>query len=131
MMSILIAAGDQRFRGELRRLLAGEPEMSVVEARGGEEALRLTRELRPGVVLMDVAMPSVDGLEATRRIKALQPETKVIILAVHGEEAYQRAARESGADGFLVKKTLAGELIPTIRRLVPYSRKGPGDSPVS
>ncbi len=130
MMSVLIADDDERFRGELRQLLAREPEVSVAEARDGDEALRLTREMRPSVVLMDITMPSVDGLEATRRIKALQPETKIIIVTVHAEEPYRRAARESGADGFLVKKTLTGELMPMIRRLVPQSRKGPGDSPV-
>ncbi len=129
-MSVLIADDDERFRGELRQLLALEPEVSVAEARDGDEALRLTREMRPSVVLMDITMPSVDGLEATRRIKALQPETKIIIVTVHAEEPYRRAARESGADGFLVKKTLTGELMPMIRRLVPQSRKGPGDSPV-
>ncbi len=129
-MSVLIADDDERFRGELRQLLAREPEVSVAEARDGDEALRLTREMRPSVVLMDITMPSVDGLEATRRIKALQPETKIIIVTVHAEEPYRRAARESGADGFLVKKTLTGELMPMIRRLVPQSRKGPGDSPV-
>ncbi|MBI4011602.1 MAG: response regulator transcription factor [Candidatus Rokubacteria bacterium] len=122
---------DERFRGELRQLLAREPEVSVAEARDGDEALRLTREMRPSVVLMDITMPSVDGLEATRRIKALQPETKVIIVTVHAEEPYRRAARESGADGFLVKKTLMGELMPMIRRLVPHPREGTGDSPVS
>lgn len=129
-MSILIADDDERFRGEIRQLLTREPEVSVTEAGDGAEALRLARELHPGIVLMDITMPSVDGLEATRRIKALQPETKIIIVTVHAEEPYRRAARESGADGFLVKKTLTGELMPMIRRLVPQSRKGPGDSPV-
>jgi len=130
-MSVLIADDDERVRGALRQLLAREPEVSVSEARDGAEALRLTREIRPSVVLMDITMPSVDGLEATRRIKALQPETKVIIVTAHAEEPYRRAARESGADGFLVKKSLMGELMPMIRRLVPHLQMGIGDSDVS
>jgi DNA-binding NarL/FixJ family response regulator len=130
-MNVLIADDDRRFRDVLRQLLAREPEVSVSEARDGDEALRLARELHPSVVLMDITMPRVDGLEATRRIKALQPDTKVIIVTLHAEEPYRQAARESGADGFLLKKALMGELIPMIRRLVPHHQSGAGDSHVS
>jgi DNA-binding NarL/FixJ family response regulator len=116
--TILIVDDDQGFREVVKRLLEREAEVSVAgEAGDGEEAVQRARELQPDVILMDLAMPRVDGLEATRRIKAERPETKVIILTIHNEEAYRRAALESGADVFLPKKTLMANLLPTIRRL--------------
>jgi len=130
-MSVLIADDNEWFRGELRQLLARELEVSVSEAKDGDEALWLTRAIRPSLVLIDITMPTVDGLEATRRIKAVQPQTKVIVVTVHGEEPYRRAAHESGADGFLVKKTMVGELMPMIRRLLPHFQREIGDSSVS
>ena len=126
-VTILIADDNDVFRGEIKRLLEGEPEVTVAEAEDGEEALRLTQELRPEVVLMDIVMPRIDGLEATRRIKAVQPETKVIILTIHDEELYRKAARESSADAFLLKETVMAELIPTIGALVPTVPVKPKD----
>lgn len=118
-VTILIVDDDQGFREMVKRLLEREPEVSVVgEAGDGEEAVHRARELRPDVILMDIAMPRVDGLEATRRIKAERPETKVLILTIHNEEAYRRAAQASGADVFLPKKTLMADLLPAIRRLM-------------
>ena len=126
-VTILIADDNQVFRAEMKRLLGGEPQVTVAEAGDGEGALRLAQELRPEVVLMDIVMPRMDGLEATRRIKAVQPETKVIILTIHDEEPYRKAARESGADAFLLKKTVMAEIIPTLRVLVPTVPVKPKD----
>jgi DNA-binding NarL/FixJ family response regulator len=89
----------------------------VGEATDGAEAMRLAQELRPDIMLLDLVMPRVNGLEVLRWIKAERPEIKVIIVTVHDEDAYRQAAEASGADAFLLKKTLGTVLVPTIQRL--------------
>lgn len=116
--TILIVDDNPRLRALIRRLATQNPALQVVgEAEDGAEAIRLNHELRPNIVLMDLVMPRVNGLEAMRRIKAERPETKVIIMTVHTEDAYRRAAEASGADAFLLKKTLMTALLATIRRV--------------
>lgn len=88
------------------------------EAGSGEEALRLADALRPDVVLMDLAMPGMNGLEVTRRLKVHWPTLAVIIITVHDEDAYRRTALAAGAEAFLVKKTLGADLWPTLVRIV-------------
>lgn len=114
-ITTLIVDDDLAFRRAVKQLLESVPEVSVVGgATDGEEAIRLTQELRPDLVLMDITMPRMDGLEATQRIKAEQPEVKVIVLTVHQEEVYRKTAYERGADAFLTKKTVGTQLLPTI-----------------
>jgi DNA-binding NarL/FixJ family response regulator len=116
--NILIADDNLRLRTLIRRISAQQPDLHVVaEAEDGAEAIQLAHEFQPDIVLLDIIMPRINGLEAMRRIKEKRPETKVIIMTVHTEDAYRRAAADSGADAFLLKKTLMTALLPTIRRM--------------
>jgi DNA-binding NarL/FixJ family response regulator len=115
---LLVVDDDPGFRETLRGLLAQREDMVVLgEAGSGEEALRLADALHPDVVLMDLAMPRMNGLEVTRRLKARWPAVAVIIITVHDEEAYRRTALAAGAEAFLVKKTLGVDLWPTLLRI--------------
>ena len=120
-MTVKIMAVDDnhRFRETLKHHLQQEPEVTVVgEACNGEEAVQLATELKPDLVLMDISMPRVNGLAAAKEIKNARPETKVIILSIHKEQAYFTAAKEAGSDGYVVKGDLATALLPTIRQVI-------------
>ena len=110
---VLIVDDRSQTREGLKALLATAPQVQVVgEAADGREAISLIGELQPDVVLMDAMMPVMNGLEATRRIKAEWPEVRVIVLTVH--TALRAAAMAAGADAFLVKGCPAGELLAAI-----------------
>jgi DNA-binding NarL/FixJ family response regulator len=116
--TILIVDDNAQLRALMREIVAEAADLHVVgEAADGAEAMRLVQTLRPAIVLLDLVMPEVNGLEVLQWIKAEHPETKVIIVTVHDEDAYRQAAEASGADAFLLKKTLVTDLLPTIRRL--------------
>ena len=126
--TILIVDDNPRLRELIRRISTQEPDLRVVgEAEDGAEAIRLAHQLRPDIVLMDLVMPGINGLEAMRRIKVKHPEIKVIIMTVHTEDAYRRAAEAGGTDAFLLKKTLMTALISTIRRI--HSCMSPPNTP--
>ncbi|HEX9900676.1 MAG TPA: response regulator transcription factor [Candidatus Methylomirabilis sp.] len=125
--TILIVDDNQGVRNVLTRILQKGREFRVVgEAEDGSEALELARALSPDLILMDLAMPRVNGLEATQRIKVERPGTKVIILTRYEEEAYRQAATQSGADAFVSKGTRLAELLATIRQVV---QAGPNREP--
>jgi DNA-binding NarL/FixJ family response regulator len=110
---VLIADDSPRSRSGLRAVLALRPEIQVVgEAANGQEAVRLVEELQPDVVLMDVKMPVMDGLEATQIIKESWPGSKVIVLTIHA--SYRTDALTAGADMFLVKGCPPEELLKAI-----------------
>ncbi|GAA4601709.1 DNA-binding NarL/FixJ family response regulator [Actinoplanes octamycinicus] len=115
---VLLAEDHSLIRETFRSLLNGSPGFTTVgEAGDGAEAVRLAHQLRPDVVLMDVRMPVMDGIEATRRICAA-PETsavRVLMLTTFDLDEYVFAALEAGASGFLVKDTTAGELLAGVR----------------
>ena len=114
----MIVDDNAQLRAFMREIVAEVSNLQVVgEAADGAEAMRLVQALRPAIVLLDLIMPQVNGLEVLQWIKAECPETKVIIVTVHDEDAYRQAAEASGADAFLLKKTLMTDLLPTIRRL--------------
>src|SRR5262245_50443641 len=97
--TILIADNDPQFRALIRKLLAQEPDLQVVgEAADGAEAMRLADQLQPDILVMELIMPGVNGLEATQRIKVEHPATKIILMTVHTDDAYLEAAESSGMD---------------------------------
>nr|BFE64677.1 response regulator transcription factor [Dactylosporangium thailandense] len=116
MTTVLIADDQPLQRMGFKMLLDGTPGMTVVgEASGGAEAVRLGEQTRPDVVLMDVRMPGMDGIEATRRITAAGSRTRVLILTTFDLDEYVYAGLRAGASGFLLKDVRPEELIAGIR----------------
>jgi DNA-binding NarL/FixJ family response regulator len=121
VITVLIADDQALVRGGFRALLDAQSDIMVVgEAANGEEAFRLTLELHPNVVLMDIRMPEVDGLVATRRIVADErlADVKVVILSTFDLDEYVFEAIRAGANGFLVKDTEPAELLRAVRLVV-------------
>ncbi len=113
---VLLAEDHVVVREGTRELIQQEQDMEVVgEAGDGEEAIELAAELRPDVVIMDIAMPKVNGIEATKRIKELYPATAVLILTAYDNEQYIFALLEAGAAGYLLKNVRRSELIDAVR----------------
>lgn len=115
-ISVLLAEDHAIVRQGLRALLNADGHFLIVgEAKNGREAVEMQRVLKPDVVLMDIAMPVLNGLEATRQILAAQPAAKVLILSAHSDDAYIERMRTAGVAGFLEKQTSAEILTQAIR----------------
>ncbi len=113
---ILLADDHTVVRDGLRALLERESDMSVVaEAADGRECVRLTEAERPDVVVMDLAMPNMNGMEATRRIVAINSRIGVVILSMHQDESYVLGSLKAGAKGYLLKDSMRGEVLQAIR----------------
>jgi len=113
---VLLAEDHVIVREGTRELVQHEPDMEVVgEASDGEEAIQLTAKLRPDVVIMDIAMPKLNGIEATKQIKELYPATAVLVLTAYDDDQYIFALLEAGAAGYLLKNVRGRELIDAIR----------------
>lgn len=113
---VLIVDDHAILREGLRSLLSSQGDFSVVgEAGNGKEAMERVRELHPDVVLMDIAMPVMDGLEATRRIKKESPGTKVLVLTQHDNRPYVFRILKAGASGYVLKKTVSTDLIAALQ----------------
>jgi DNA-binding NarL/FixJ family response regulator len=118
-VKILLADDHKITRQGLRSLLEKEPDMEVVaEAEEGRTAVRLVRELLPDVVVMDVSMPDLNGMEATHQIVAEHPNVKVIALSIHSDNLFVSEMLKSGASGYLLKDCAFEELARAIRAVV-------------
>jgi DNA-binding NarL/FixJ family response regulator len=113
---ILIVDDHSLIRAGLRALLEGEPDLQVVgEAGDGHAALRLTVELKPDIVLMDVSMPGLNGIEATRQLRDISPKSRVLALTVHEDEGMLREMIRAGAFGYIIKRAVESDIIQAIR----------------
>jgi two-component system, NarL family, response regulator DesR len=115
----LLLADDQALvRGALAALLDLEPDLTVVaEVGSGDAVVAAAREHAPDVALLDVEMPGMDGIEATRALKQAHPATRVLIVTTFGRPGFLRRALQAGADGFVVKDTPARQLADAVRRV--------------
>jgi DNA-binding NarL/FixJ family response regulator len=117
-ISVLLADDHMIVRQGLRKLLEAESDIEVVgEAATGRQAVALTQKLRPAVVVMDIAMPLLNGLEATRQIRRLAPDAKVLVLSAHSDDAYVERVMTLGATGYLIKQTSSHFLSEAIREV--------------
>ena len=115
-IKILIADDHAVVREGTRRILEQDQGLEVVaEAGDGEEAVRLATNLKPDVAIIDIAMPNIDGIEATRQIKALCPDTTVLILTAYDDDQFIFSLLEAGAAGYLLKSVRGRELIDAVR----------------
>jgi DNA-binding NarL/FixJ family response regulator len=118
-ISVLLVDDHSLVRRGFRRLLEDEPDIQVVgEASDGEEAIKLARSLKPRVIVMDCALPGINGLQATRKILQFAPETLVLMLSMHTEDTWVRQALDAGARGYVLKNAMDLELGSAIRRIV-------------
>ncbi len=116
MISVLLADDQALVRAGFKALLDAQPDITVVgEAGNGAQAVELAQQTRPDVVLMDIRMPKMDGLEATRQITSVLPDVKVIVLTTFELDEYVFTALRDGAAGFLVKDTEPADLIKAVR----------------
>src|SRR5580698_9288117 len=117
-ITVLLAEDHMVVREGFRKMLELETDLEVIgEAKDGRQAVALVNKLRPDVVLMDIAMPLLNGLEATRQILKAAPGARILILSAHSDDAYVKNATESGAVGFLLKQTSSHEVCRAIREV--------------
>jgi DNA-binding NarL/FixJ family response regulator len=117
-ISVLLVDDHALVRKGFRRMLEDDLALVVVgEASDGTEGVRLALELRPKVVVMDCALPGFSGIEATRQIRAKQPEVAILMLSMHSEDTLVRQALEAGARGFILKNAMDLDLVSAIKRV--------------
>jgi DNA-binding NarL/FixJ family response regulator len=119
MTTIVLADDHHVVRQGLRALLEAQPDFQLVgEAGDGLEAVQLTERLKPDVLVIDLMMPSLNGLEATRQVRQRSPHTRVVILSMHANEAYVLEALRNGAAGYVLKDSSAADLVHAVREVV-------------
>jgi two-component system, NarL family, response regulator NreC len=113
---ILLADDHAVVRQGFKMILAAQPDMEIVgEAGNGRATVELAEQLRPDIVVMDVAMPELNGIEATRRLAASLPHTRVLALSMHKDSVYVREILRAGARGYLLKDSVAADLVSAVR----------------
>lgn len=114
-IGVLLADDHTLIRAGLRRVIEAEPDLSVVgEADNGREAVAMAQALKPDVVVMDVGMPSLNGIEATDQIRAALPDTQIVMLSMHSDEGYVLRALKAGAKAYLLKDSAEADLARAI-----------------
>ena len=122
-LTIVVVDDELDFRLIVRALLRSMADLATVvgEAEDGDEALVLIRRTRPDIVISDVIMPGLNGVELSRRIRAELPQTRTILMSSHVEDAYRLMASDSGADVFINKHVITSSLLPAVRDLIARS----------
>ena len=116
MIRILLADDHVLVRQGFRMILAAQPDMEIVgEAGNGREAVEMAEKLKPDVIVMDVAMPELNGIEATRRLAGSMPRTRVLALSMHKDSVYVREILRAGARGYLLKDSADADLLAAVR----------------
>jgi len=124
--SILIVEDNGPLRSALREWLATSfPRSPLFEATSGEEAVTVAGREHPDIILMDIGLPGMDGVRATREIKRRHPEARVVVLTIHEDSEYRIQAAAAGASAFVAKRTMRGDLLPVLRMLLAGT---PGDA---
>ncbi len=117
-MRVLIADDHAIVREGLRTILEAQPDIEVVgEATDGEEAVNKTKEIQPDIVLMDITMPRMNGMEATRQIRQQSPDVKILVLTMHESDEYFFKMLDAGAGGYFIKGGSSSELISALRAI--------------
>jgi DNA-binding NarL/FixJ family response regulator len=117
--SILIVEDHDKVRQALRKLLEVKfSQFEVIEARSGEEAIALTFAEDPQLIIMDITLPGMSGIEATRRIRATLPSPPVVMFTIHEDDIYRKEAKEAGAIAYVAKHALQSELLPQLSALL-------------
>lgn len=128
MIKVLLVDDQNLIRQGLKALLELEPDLEIVgEAENGQQAINLSAKLQPDVILMDIRMPLMDGVAATKKLQKTHPEIKILVLTTFDDDEYIKAALENGAMGYLLKDTPSEELAVAIRAVYKgYTQLGPG-----